>query len=232
MSDSWLRFWDRPHQIYVNERHLRVHYARIADEILAVLPERAGQTVLDFGCGEALEAPRVAARVGRLYLYDGAPSVRAHLEDRFRGIPKITVLDGFGLAGLADNSIDAIVAFSVVQYIDRAELPGWLAQWRSKLALGGMLVLADVIPPDAHVLDDIRALLSAARAHGFLLAALRGLATTLFSDYGRLRRRIGLATYREAEMLALLREAGLVAKPYERNLGFHPARRTYIARRI
>lgn len=232
MSDSWLRFWDQPHRIYVNDRHLRVHYARIADEILAVLPERPGLTVLDFGCGEALDAARIAARVGRLYLYDAAASVRARLEERFRHAPKITVLDRSGLGGLADNSVDAIVAFSVVQYVDRAELPALLAQWRSKLAIGGMLVLADVIPPDARMVDDIRALVSTAHAHGFLLAALGGLAATLFSDYRRLRRHVGLATYSDHEILSLLREAGLAAERYSRNLGFHATRRTYIARHI
>jgi SAM-dependent methyltransferase len=232
MPDSWLRFWDRPHRIYVNDRHLRVHYRRIADEILSLLPDRPRLTVLDFGCGEALDAARVAARVGRLYLYDGAPSVRARLEERFRDTPKITVLDGPGLARLADNSIDVIVVFSVVQYLDRAELPALLAQWRSQLAIGGSLVLADVIPPDVRILDDVGALVATARANGFLLAALWGLATTMVSNYRRLRQQLGLVTYDDREMLTLLGHAGLPARRYSRNLGFHPMRRTYIARRI
>ncbi len=232
MSESWLRFWDRPHRIYVNDRHLRVHYARIADDILSILPDREGLCVLDFGCGEALDASRVAARVGRLYLYDGAPSVRGRLTQRFGHAPKITVLDQGGPDALADNSLDVIVAFSVLQYIDRAELPGVLAGWRSKLAVGGLVILADVIPHDARLVDDIGSLLSTARAHGFLLAALGGLVTTLFSDYRRLRRRVGLATYDEPEIVALLREAGLAVIPQARNLGFNPARRTYAGRRL
>lgn len=232
MPDSWLRFWDRPHRIYVNDHHLRVHYRRIADEILSILPDRAGLTVLDFGCGEALEAGSIAARVGRLYLYDGAPSVRARLEERFQDTQKVTVLDGPGLSRLADNSIDVIVVFSVVQYLDRAELPALLAQWRSQLAIGGMLVLADVIPPDVRLVDDVGALVSTARSHGFLLAALWGLAMTMVSNYRRLRHRLGLAMYGDQEMLTLLGHAGLAPKRYSRNLGFHPARRTYIARRV
>lgn len=231
MSESWLRFWDRPHRIYVNERHLRVHYARVADEIVSLLPPRDDLAVLDFGCGEALEAARIATRVGRLYLYDGATSVRLRLEERFRRTPKIAVLDAGGVTALAENSLDVVVAFSVIQYVDRAELPGLLAQWRSKLAVGGMVVLADVIPPDTRMIDDIRSLLSTARAQGFLLAALWGLAATLFSDYRRLRHSLGLAMYSEAEALSLLREAGLAAVPHERNLGFHQGRRTYIGRR-
>ncbi|HTP84860.1 MAG TPA: class I SAM-dependent methyltransferase [Alphaproteobacteria bacterium] len=232
MSESWLRFWDRPHHIYVNDRHLRVHYARIADEILSILPDRGSLSVLDFGCGEALDAARVAARAARLYLYDGAPSVRARLARRFANSPRIAILDQAGLDALPDNSLDVIVAFSVIQYIDRAELPGLLAGWRSKLAVGGFVILADVIPPKARLLDDIGSLLSTARAYGFLLAALGGLLTTLFSEYRRLRHQIGLATYDEPEVMALLRDAGLAPIPHPRNLGFNQARRTYLGRRL
>jgi SAM-dependent methyltransferase len=230
MTDSWVRFWDRPHSIYVNDRHLRVHYAHIADEILSILPDRAGLRVLDFGCGDALEAARIAARVERLYVHDGAGSVRARLAERVRGIANITVLDEAGVAGLADRSIDVLIVFSVIQYIERTELPGLLRRWRRLLAPGGLLVVADVIPPDVRLLDDIGSLLSTAWRHGFLLAALGGLVTTLFSDYRRLRQQLGLAVYTEAEITELLHDAGLTVEPYPRNLGFHPVRRTFLAR--
>ena len=38
---NWREFWDRPHRIYVNERHRRVHYARVAADIVS---ELAGDT--------------------------------------------------------------------------------------------------------------------------------------------------------------------------------------------
>ena len=232
MSDSWLRFWDRPHRIYANDRHLRVHCARIAGDILSVLPQRRNLRVLDFGCGEALDAGRIAAGVGRLYLHDGAASVRARLAERFRGTPNITVLDESGLAALGPGSIDALIVFSVIQYVARAELPALLRRWRELLAPDGMLVIADVIPPEAGLVDDVRSLLAAAWTHGFMLAALGSLAATLFSDYRRLRHELGLAIYSDREIQDLLRAAGLRAERLPRNLGFHPARHTYIARAV
>ena len=84
MSDSWLRFWDRPNAIYANDRHRQVHSIRIADDILSILPTHPGLRVLDFGCGEAREAGRVAARTQRLFLYDAAPSVRTQPFEAFR----------------------------------------------------------------------------------------------------------------------------------------------------
>jgi SAM-dependent methyltransferase len=230
MAESWLRFWDRPHSIYVNDRHLRVHCAYMAGEIRSVLPQRQGLAVLDFGCGEALEAARVAARVERLYLYDGAPSVRAHLIERFSGIGKITVLDEAGLAQLADGSLDVVVALSVVQYIPRSNIPDLLQRWRRLLKPDGQLVISDVIPPDAGMVDDIRSLLGTAWWGGFFLAALGGLLATLFSDYRRLRRQLGFAVYSDVEMRQLLSDAGFAAERLPRNLGFHPSRHTYVAR--
>lgn len=230
MSDSWLRFWDRPHRIYVNERHLKVHYARVADEILSILPQRVGLRVLDYGCGDALDADRVAARVGRLYLYDAAPSVRARVAARLGAVPNIGVLDEAGLAGLGAGTVDAVIVFSVVQYLSRGDLTTLLERARRWMAPGGLLVVADVTPPEARLLDDVRSLLGTAARHGFLLAALGGLATTLVSDYRRLRQQVGLSIYGEEEMHELLRQAGFAPETCRRNLGFHPTRRTYLAR--
>lgn len=230
MVESWLSFWNRPHRIYVNDRHLRVHCRRVADDIVSVLPARDGLRVLDYGCGEALEAARVAARVGQLFLYDAAVSVRARLTERFAGIANITVLDEAGLAAL--DALDVVVVFSVVQYVPRDELPGLLRRWRQMLRLGGTLILADVIPPDVGMLPDIRSLLTTAAANGFLLAALAGLAATFFSDYRQLRQRLGFAVYSDVEIEALTREAGFAPSLRERNLGFHPARRTVMARAV
>ena len=230
MTESWLGFWNRPHSIYVNERHLRVHCRRVADDIISVLPAGAGLCVLDYGCGDALEAALVAARVDRLFLYDAAPSVQARLRERFTGIANLTVLDDGGLAVL--TGLDVIVVFSVVQYVPRGELPALLRDWRRRLKPGGSLILADIIPPDIGMLADIRSLLATAAANGFLLAALGGLVATFFSDYRRLRQDLGFAVYSDAEIEGLLTVAGFAPSLQARNLGFHPARRTVIARAV
>jgi hypothetical protein len=58
MSD-WRSFWDSAHSIYVNARHKDVHYREIADRIAAFVPGPNAR-VLDYGCGEAIHADRVA----------------------------------------------------------------------------------------------------------------------------------------------------------------------------
>jgi SAM-dependent methyltransferase len=229
---SWLEFWEGSHRIYVNERHRAVHYARVADDLIAVLPKAPAAAVLDYGCGDALEAARVAARASRLYLYDAARPVRQRLAARYGDATAIAVLDEAGLAALAPAALDLVVVNSVVQYLSPAELAALLARARGWLKPGAALVLADVVPPDAGAVADVASLLSCAWRRGFLAAALGGLVATFFSDYRRLRAKAGLAVYREAEMRDLLRSPGFDALRRPRNFGFNQARMTFIAKRI
>jgi SAM-dependent methyltransferase len=226
---EWVAFWNAEHCIYVNARHLDLHYRRIADDLLAHVPG-PDSTVLDYGCGEALHADRVAAAAGRLILSDAAPNVRAALASRFAHEPKIEVRTPQEVAAFADGSIDLISLVSVVQYLTHDELDQLLALFRRLLAPQGRLVIADVVTPSVSPLTDTAALLRLARAHGFLAAALVGLARTVFSDYRRLRHSIGLTLYDEAAMVARLAAAGYAAERAHRNIGHNQARMAFVAR--
>ena len=105
-----------------------------------------------------------------------------------------------------------------------------LALWRRLLAPGGVLIVADVIPPEVGALSDATALLRYAAAHGFLGAALIGLARTALSPYRRLRNELGIACYGETEFLQKLRAAGFSAERLPRNVEHNPARMTFRAR--
>ena len=65
---------------------------------------------------------------------------------------------------------------------------------------------------------------------GFLFAALGGLVRTLFSDYRKLRSRLGLATYSQPDMQIILEGAGFTAERRYPNLGHNQARMTFVAR--
>jgi SAM-dependent methyltransferase len=186
--------------------------------------------VLDYGCGDALDAPRVAARVGRLLLYDGAREVRQRVTQRVANEPRIAVPDDAALDALAPGVADLIVVNSVIQYLSRAELDGLLARAKRWLKPAGRLVLADIVPPGDMLVPDTLALLRTAARHGFLGAALLGLVATFFSDYWKLRRTLGLSCYGETEMRAILAAAGFVAERRPENFGFNLARMTFVAR--
>jgi SAM-dependent methyltransferase len=228
-ASDWRSFWDSAHSIYVNARHKDVHYRDIAERIAAFVP-RPDACVLDYGCGEAIHADRVAAAAAQVLLCDSAPSVRAALAARFAGNAKIKVLAPDEVEAMPDGKLDLIVANSLTQYLTRGELERLLALWRRLLAPGGTLIVADVIPPDVGTRSDVVALLRYAAANGFLPAALLGLARTATSRYGRLRARLGIAKYAEHEFLALLRAAGFAAERLPRNMEHNPARMTFRAR--
>jgi SAM-dependent methyltransferase len=225
---EWVAFWNSENSIYVSARHRDVHYRRIADDLVAYVPGPAA-TVLDYGCGEALHADRVAAAAARLILSDAAPNVRAALASRFAGSSSIEVRTPEEVAALADGSIDLVTMVSVAQYLAPDELDDLLAQFRRLLAPRGRLVIADVVPPSASPLIDAAALLRFAWAHGFLASAILGLARTAFSDYRRLRGAIGLALYDEAAMAAKLAAAGYSASRASHNVGHNQARMTFVA---
>jgi SAM-dependent methyltransferase len=226
---NWRDYWNQDTPIYTSERHKLLHYRLIANDIVGLIPS-PDTMVLDYGCGEALYADRIAAKCARLYLSDAAPLVRERLNERFKGHERITVLSTDDVADIADATLDLVVVNSLVQYLSLDEFRGLLALVHHKLKGSGRLVLGDIIPPDISQLTDARALLSFAWQGGFLRSALTGLARTAFSDYRKIREEVGLAQYSEEEIADLLQDAGFEAERAARNLGHNQARMTFVGR--
>ena len=224
MMRSWQSFWGGNHRIFVNERHLQAHYRRLGADVAALLAGRPGARLLDYGCGDALAAPALAAAGFEVLLYDPVPAVHRRFAERFAGTARIHVLDDQDWRGRAAHSIDAILVHSVLQYLPPATLDDLLPQFHRVLRPDGALYLSDVIPPDIGMAQDVMTLLRAGAANGFLLAALGGLVATFFSDYRRLRRELGLTTWSAAGLTAKLEQHGFSAMRLSQNLGLSPQR--------
>lgn len=225
---SWIDYWNSDHPIYVNQRHLMLHYRGIAQGISDLVPE-ADAVVLDFGCGEALSADLIAARTRKLLLVDSAPSIREKLAKRFEGNRTINVLSVEDAQALVRESLDLVVIHSVAQYIGKLEFANLVSQFSDKLKPGGSLVIGDILPNDLSAITDAKALLTFGWQGGFLIPALIGLVRTALSDYRKIRGELGLTHYDEAEMLDVLDEAGLTARRLEKNLGHNQARMAFAA---
>src|SRR5262245_32541038 len=118
---NWRDYWNQDTPIYVSERHKVLHYWLIANDIAGLIT-KPDSVVLDHGCGEALSANRVAAKCARLYLCDAAPLVRDRLKQRFRKEARIVVVAPEEIEALAPNSLDLVVANSLLQYLSLDEL--------------------------------------------------------------------------------------------------------------
>jgi SAM-dependent methyltransferase len=225
---SWLAFWDTSHW-HVNARHKDVYYRQIARDIARYVPSPSAH-VLDYGSGEALHADLVAAAAGEVLLCESAPSVRARIARRFVDNPKLRVVTPEDVERLPQYSLDLIVLHSVTQYLMPDKAGALFALFHRLLKRNGRLIVSDVITPAAPATADALALLRLGAANGFLIAAFGGLVRIRFSDYWRLRTRLGLARYHEAAMIKKLAAARFFACRASENIGYNQARMTFVAR--
>jgi SAM-dependent methyltransferase len=228
---DWVAYYDSNHSIYVNARHRDVHYARLADAMASYVPNRTA-AVLDYGCGEALHADRVADAAGRLTLAEAGPAMRARLIERFKDSPRILVMSTHRVESMLPQSFDMVILHSVSQYLAPEEFDQKAALFHRLLQPGGLLVVGDVVPPDASALSDSWALLRFGWQDGFFCAAVLGLIRTFFSDYRQLRTRVGLTRYSEQEMAGKLAAAGFAMTRAPTNLGHLATRMTFLARKM
>jgi len=227
--DEWIDYYDSTHTIYASKLHRDLHFQLIARDIIGYIGT-PDAVVLDYACGEALSAARVADACGMLYLAEPAPGVRGRLIARFAPNTKIRVRSLEDVRKMAEQSIDLVVMNSVTQYMTSEELDGAFATIRRLLKPGGRLVVGDVLRPEVGMARDVTALLRFAAAHGFLRDALIGLVSTALSDYRQLRSRVGLKRYSEADMVARLAISGFTASRVAVNIGHNPWRMTFVAR--
>ena len=227
--NDWIDYYDSTHTIYASRLHRDLHFQLIARDIIGYIP-RPDAVVLDYACGEALSAARVAEACGKLYLAEPAPGVRGRLIARFAPNTKIRVRSLDDLRNMEEKSVDLAVMNSVAQYMTPAELDAAFAVINRLLKPGGRLVLGDILRPGVGMAKDVIALLRFAATHGFLKDALIGLVSTALSDYRQLRARVGLQRYGESEMIAKLAAAGFTASRAHSNIGHNPWRMTFVAR--
>jgi ubiquinone/menaquinone biosynthesis C-methylase UbiE len=226
--EDWIDYYDSTHTIYASKRHRDLHFEVIARDIIGYIASKDA-VVLDYSCGEALSAARVADACGMLILAEPAPGVRGRLIARFAPMTKIRVRSLEDVRKMHERTIDLVVMNSVAQYMTPAELDSALLNIRRILKPAGRLVLGDILRPEVGMPTDVIALLRFAAKHGFLRDALIGLISTALSDYRQLRAKVGLTRYSEAEMVAKLAAAGFTASRAHQNIGHNPWRMTFVA---
>jgi ubiquinone/menaquinone biosynthesis C-methylase UbiE len=227
--DDWVDYYDSTHTIYASKLHRDLHFQLIARDIIGYISS-AEAVVLDYACGEALSAAKVAEACGKLILAEPAPGVRGRLIARFAPSTKIRVRSLQDLRKMEEKSVDLAIMNSVAQYMTPDELDGAFATIQRLLKPSGRLILGDILRPEVGMLRDVLALLRFAATHRFLKDAVIGLVSTALSDYRQLRSRVGLQRYSEAEITAKLAISGFSASRAHVNIGHNPWRMTFVAR--
>src|ERR1700753_2639898 len=124
--NDWIDYYDSTHTIYARKLHRDVPFQVIARDIISYIPS-PDAVVLDYSCGEALSAARVADACGMLILAEPAPGVRGRLIARFAPNMKIRVRSLEDVRKMHEKSVDLVVMNSVVQYMTPAELDAALS---------------------------------------------------------------------------------------------------------
>ena len=260
-TTGWRAYWEGDASVYVNTRHKIAHYQHLADDLLRVAAALGRPLdridMLDFGCGEALSADRIAARIHHLTLSDTSQRVRDGLARRFGDRKGVSILDAEAVAALPDAAFDLIVVNSVLQYVSPDAATELIRSLARLVKPDGRMLVGDVLPPELGALTDVREPFVAGYARGetpnpcarcngafrfrellafavrerFLVAALAGLVRTALSDYSRIRARVGLTRYSVVAFERLARSAGLQAEPLQRNIGHNPHRLAFLLRR-
>src|SRR3954454_16656528 len=114
--DEWIDYYDSTHTIYASRLHRDLHFEVIARDIIGYISS-PDAVVLDYACGEALSAAKVADACGKLYLAEPAPGVRGRLIARFAPNTRIRVRSVDDVRKMAENSIDLAVMNSVAHYM-------------------------------------------------------------------------------------------------------------------
>jgi SAM-dependent methyltransferase len=228
-SGRWLEYWHTPDEIFVHPAHMKHHFQCLTEGFFRFAPQIRNGQLLDYGCGEALAAERFAADGLTILLYDKSDYYRRLISGRYNESERIKVLDDASLAALPDNSLNYILLCSVIQYFDDGELHALFRFAQTHLKRGGVLILADVPPPNTSVFRDIYELLRAALHGGYFLATLRSLAYLPFSNYRRTRNDSALRNFSESELRDQLAKFDFSTRVAERNFGWSRSRKTYLA---
>src|SRR3982075_4507996 len=164
--EDWIDYYDSTHTIYASKLHRDLHFQVIARDIIGYISS-PDAVVLDYACGEALSAARVAEACGKLYLAEPAPGVRGRLIARFAPNTKIRVRSLDDLRKMDEKSVDLVIMNSVAQYMTKEELDSAFAVIRRLLKTGGQLVVGDILRPEGGVLRDVLGLVPFAWTPGF-----------------------------------------------------------------
>jgi ubiquinone/menaquinone biosynthesis C-methylase UbiE len=116
---------------------------------------RAGDRILDVGCGTGYFARMLAETVGprgSVVGVDAAPEMIAHAASRSRAAANVTFEVGSaGRLSFPDSSFDVVVSSLTMHHLDRADQLPAVGEMHRMLKPGGRLLIAEFQAPESHL---------------------------------------------------------------------------------
>jgi len=125
---------------------------RVADGLMAYLPQALVGPVMDLGCGTGYSLPALRARTGAeaLLAVDLAPGMLRYAADQYKGVAEYFVCGDAEDLPLADGSIGTIFSSLALQWCEN--LTALLSEIERVLAPGGDAYIATLGPDTLHEL--------------------------------------------------------------------------------
>lgn len=130
--------WNRPESIGVDAPGEQL-VEHLDHEVFAPWLGPDCGTLLEIGAGGGRFTAILAPRVRRLLAADTSPTMVKLLRTRFAGTPNVEplLLDGKGLAPIADHSVDAAFSYDVFVHLSPWTIYAYLEELRRVLVPGG-----------------------------------------------------------------------------------------------
>ena len=182
--DTAARDWD--------QRPMSQQLAAVPERLLAQLPLRASDQVLDFGAGTGLLSVPIAPKVAQVTALDMSAAMLQVLDEK--GLANISTLQQDIFAGLPGR-YHAVVSCMALHHV--ADIAALLRAFAAALHPGGRIALVDLYQEDGSFHGDNEA--KGVQHFGFAPEALQalaeqaGLMDIAFSDILRLQHRNGRA---------------------------------------
>jgi cyclopropane fatty-acyl-phospholipid synthase-like methyltransferase len=152
-EDYYRRQLHREHWFRDNRRKHEMRW----EAVLRLVQPTATDRVLDVGCAAGEHALRMAPLVARVTAIDSSPAAIALARRRGRGIGNVEFIeqDATRLDGIADETVDKIMAIDFIEHVGDAELRRLLAvSWRV-LRQGGRVAI--YTPCLTHYVERLKA---------------------------------------------------------------------------
>ncbi|MCK5595652.1 class I SAM-dependent methyltransferase [bacterium] len=108
------------------ENDIKKWLERDGEKFLKDIGIKNGQVVFDFGCNRGhytIPAAKVVGKNGKVYAFDKDKDALSELEGTVRkfGLKNIQLINGNTKIPLEDSSVDAVLCYDVIHYMNRKE---------------------------------------------------------------------------------------------------------------
>ncbi len=213
-ASPWVHYWN--HQTFIDDamlaRSSRV-FLKASEDVMAFSDQ---DRVLDIGCGPGTLIAAMAPRVREICGLDTSERRVEACRDRFTACENVTIeqlverYTDFSVVG--ERKFDKIVCLSVIQYYrEKNDVRALIREVKRVAAPGARFLIGDILI-EASLAQDVLSLLWSAVQDGQPLKVFKFLWQARFSEYGKLRRDIGLLSFRKNELLGMSNDEGLKAE--------------------